>query len=202
MGLFGKSKRSQQIQTLTDEVSRSLALSQQLQQQAIAGMGMDMNTMLHAASSAMQPGVMQELTAYRDRVTRLHAHGVEVPATLRSLELGEHSPMLGGRSAQLVLDVEPAGRARYEAATEQVLHDAMAQTLAPGARVTVKVDPDDPQCLMVWGTGTEATPAPAPAAAGSSEDQIARLAKLQKLREMGALTDAEFEEKKAKLLAE
>jgi hypothetical protein len=201
MGLFGKSKRAQQIQGLTDEVARSLALSQQVQQQAIAGVGMDMNTMLQAASNAMQPGVMQQLTAYRDRVTRLHAHGVETPATLRSIELGEHSPMLGGRSAQLILDIEPPGRTPYEVATDQVLHDTMAQTLTAGARVTVKIDPDDPQSVMVWGA---VAPAPASASAvnASPEGPPARLAKLQKLREMGALTDVEYEEKKAKLLAE
>jgi hypothetical protein len=198
MGLFGKSKRTQQVQAVTDEVARSLALSQQLQQQTIAGMGMDMNAMLQAASAAMQPGVMQEMSAYRDRVTRLHAHGVEAPATLRSIELGEHSPMLGGRSAILSLTVEPTGAASYEVHATQVLHDSMATALTPGANVTVKVDPDDPQCLMIWSTGAALGDAPAPAS--SSEDPAARLAKLQTLREMGALTEEEFEAKRAKLL--
>ncbi|MEY2442884.1 MAG: hypothetical protein QOJ46_2310 [bacterium] len=194
MGLFGKSKRSQQVQALTDEVTRSLALSQQLQQQATAGAGMDMNTMLQAASAAMAPGVMQEMAAYRDRVTRLHAHGIETPATLRSIARGEPSPMLGGRSARMSLTVEPAGAASYEVDTEQVLHDTMAAALTPGARVTVKVDPNDANCLMVWSTGTPTAPTTA------TEDPTSRLAKLQKLRDMGALTDEEFEAKKAQIL--
>jgi hypothetical protein len=194
MGLFGKSKRSQQVQALTDEVTRSLALSQQLQQQATAGAGMDMNTMLQAASAAMAPGVMQEMAAYRDRVTRLHAHGIETPATLRSIALGEPSPMLGGRSARMSLTVEPAGAASYEVDTEQVLHETMAPALTPGARVTVKVDPNDAHCLMVWSTGTPTAPTTA------TEDPTSRLAKLQKLRDMGALTDEEFEAKKAQIL--
>lgn len=207
MGLFGKSKTKQQIDAVMAEVGRNVELSEQVAQQALSSSGMDMKAMLAAASGAMQPGVMEELTAYSNRVARLHAHGVETPGTLRSIELGEQSPMLGGRSAQLSLTVEPADAAAYDVRTDQVVNDAFAQALTPGARVTVKVDPDDPQCVMVWGTGSPSAhasaPAPPTAAANASgEDPTARLAKLQELREMGALSDEEFEAKKAKLLGE
>jgi hypothetical protein len=216
MGLFKKSKRAQQVDAVMAEVGRNVELSAQVAQQGIAGSGMDMKTLLAAASSAMQPGVMEEMTAYRDRVTRLHAHGVETPATLRSIEVGEPSPMLGGTSAKLALTVQPDGASDYEVTTDQILQDGMAQALKPGERLTVKVDPDDPQCLMVWGAtstaqpaasapvvATAAAPAPVPtdAPAISSEDMITRLAKLQELREMGAISEDEFEEKKVKLLA-
>jgi hypothetical protein len=197
MGLFGKSKSKQQIDAVMAEVGRNVELSEQFAQQALASSGMDMNALLAAASSAMQPGVMEEMTAYSNRAARLHAHGVETPATLRSIELGEHSPMLGGRSAQLSLTVEPANGAGYDVRTDQVVHDGFAQALTPGAQVTVKVDPDDPQCVMVWGTGP-----PTAAANASGEAPSARLAKLQELREMGALSDEEFQAKKAKLLGE
>jgi hypothetical protein len=207
MGLFGKSKSKQQIDAVMAEAGRNVELSEQFAQQALASSGMDMNALLAAASSAMQPGVMQEMTAYSNRAARLHAHGVETPATLRSIELGEHSPMLGGRSAQLSLTVEPANGAGYDVRTDQVVHDAFAQALTPGAQVTVKVDPHDPQCVMVWGTGSpsaqaSATVPPTAAADASGEEPIARLAKLQELREMGALSDEEFQAKKAKLLGE
>jgi hypothetical protein len=48
---------------------------------------------------------------------------------------------------------------------------------------------------MPWGT----TGAAAPAGTGG---QIAKLERLQKLRESGALTDSEFAREKAKVLAE
>ena len=48
---------------------------------------------------------------------------------------------------------------------------------------------------LPWGT----TP---PSGGGGTSGQIAKLERLQKLRESGALTDAEFEREKAKVLAE
>ena len=44
------------------------------------------------------------------------------------------------------------------------------------------------------------TPAPAPAPAAGSGDHIAELERLAKLRDSGALTDAECEQQKAKIL--
>jgi hypothetical protein len=48
---------------------------------------------------------------------------------------------------------------------------------------------------LPWGTA-------APSGGGGTSGQIAKLERLQKLRESGALTDAEFEREKAKVLAE
>lgn len=49
---------------------------------------------------------------------------------------------------------------------------------------------------LPWGSGI-------PSSGGSSTSgQITKLERLQKLRESGALTDAEFEREKAKVLAE
>jgi len=49
---------------------------------------------------------------------------------------------------------------------------------------------------LPWGSGGGVS------ASGGSGGQIAKLERLQKLRESGALTDAEFEREKAKILAE
>jgi len=45
-----------------------------------------------------------------------------------------------------------------------------------------------------------ATPAAAPAAGGLSDESIARLKQLAELRQSGILSDAEFEEQKARIL--
>jgi len=48
--------------------------------------------------------------------------------------------------------------------------------------------------------GAEFTPAPAPPPQPGGGDHIAELERLAKLRDSGALTDAEFEQQKAKIL--
>ena len=50
--------------------------------------------------------------------------------------------------------------------------------------------------MRPWGS------APPSSAAGGTSGQIAKLERLQKLRESGALTDVEFEREKAKVLSE
>lgn len=57
----------------------------------------------------------------------------------------------------------------------------------------------DPAAGFATATATAAPPAAAPASAG---DPIAQIQKLGELRSAGILTEAEFEEKKAKLLAQ
>jgi hypothetical protein len=71
-----------------------------------------------------------------------------------------------------------------------VFPESVASALAEGQRITVRVDPHDPQSLMVWNTMQ------APAV---SDDAQTRLAKLEALHARGVLTDDEFEAQRAKL---
>jgi hypothetical protein len=100
--------------------------------------------------------------------------------------------------------VQPPARVPYEAAAQQVMVVDLVNQLTEGVSVTVKVSPDDPQSLMVWGVTGAASAAPTapttPAAGGS--DRVGRLTKLQSLRAAGAINDVEFEEQKARILAE
>jgi hypothetical protein len=50
--------------------------------------------------------------------------------------------------------VHPAGGDDYKVSTSQSMHEQTMQGVAEGARVTVKVDPDDPQSLLVWGAAS------------------------------------------------
>jgi Short C-terminal domain len=199
MGLFGRNK--QEKQNLTAEVARNLKVSQQLVDQKLAATGLDASSAaaLAAAAGAMQPAEMQAAQAYGQRAARLFRSGVDTPATVRSIELGEHSPMLGGMPAEVGLTVEPPGGAPYAATAGQIMNASLSAMLAPGQRVTVKVDPADPLSVMVWAVDGAA---PAPAAADSSTDRIGRLTRLQELRSTGALSEDEFQQQKAKLLAE
>jgi hypothetical protein len=44
-----------------------------------------------------------------------------------------------------------AGGADYSVATSQSMHEQTLKGVEQGATVAVKVDPDDPQSLLVWG---------------------------------------------------
>lgn len=179
-------------------------------EELLAKMGLDPATLQQAAGKIQTVATAEGRTrmAYRLLVQRVAA-GAEMPATLRSFTIGEPQPQMGGMSVLLELVVEPAGGTAYAATANQVLPEAIIQTLAENQRVTVKVAPDDPQCLMLWnaphaeggadpdtGRPLEAT-GPAP----STDDRIARLEKLQALRDSGVLTDDEFQAQKAKILA-
>jgi hypothetical protein len=102
---------------------------------------------------------------YTQRLQRIMANGNEMPATLRSCELGEAEPQMRARKVRLDLTIEPSGAAPYDAGFDQVLPDAIWSTLAAGQRVTVKVAADDPRCAMLWNT---------PHAAGGADPETGR----------------------------
>jgi Short C-terminal domain len=179
-------------------------------QELLARMGLDPRTLQQAAGKiqAVTTALSPTQVAYRMLVQRV-ATGAEMPATLRSFIVGEAQPQMRGVSVSLELVVEPPGGATYAATADQVLPDAIIQTLAEGQRVTVKVAKDDPQCLMLWNTPHAAGGAnpdtgralDTTSPGGSTDDRIARLEKLGELRDAGVLTEDEFHAQKAKILA-
>jgi hypothetical protein len=179
-------------------------------QEMLAKMGLDPATLQQAAGriQAVTTSQGRAQVAYRLLVQRVAA-GAEMPATLRSIAIGEAQPQMGGVSVSLELMVEPPGSTTYAATADQVLPEAITQTLAEGQRLTVKVAPDDPQCVMVWNTPHAAggadpdtgRPLDATGPGASTDDRIARLEKLGELRDAGVITEDEFQAQKAKILA-
>jgi Short C-terminal domain len=154
-------------------------------------------------------GLDPALLAYQQRMQQIMSSGSEMPATLRSFELGEVQPQIGGRMVRLELTIEPSTASHYDASFDQVLPETVWPTLAAGQRLTVKVSSEDPQCAMLWNTPHAAGGADpetgrpleaAPAAQAAEESRIERLTKLQELRSSGVLTEQEFQAQKAKLL--
>ena len=176
-------------------------------QELLAKMGLDPATLRQAAGrvQAATAAMGTTQTAYRLLVQRVAA-GAEMPATLQSFSIGEAQPQMGGVSVSLELLVEPPDGATYAATADQVLPEAIIGTLAAGQRVTVKVAPDDPQCLMLWNTPYAAggadpeTGRPLAATGVPTDDPITRLEKLGELRDTGVLTEDEFQAQKAKIL--
>ena len=99
------------------------------------------------AKQAMSPGGQM---AERDKITRINEAGVEARATVNSMrETG--TQLGGGHQIQFELTVHPASGEDYAVSMEQSMHDATLQGISEGGDVVVKVDPEDPQSLMVWG---------------------------------------------------
>jgi hypothetical protein len=154
------------------------------------------------ASVGLDPAIL----AYRQRLQRIMASGNEMPATLRSFELGEAQPQMGGRMVRLDLAIEPSGASRYDASVDQLLPEAIWPTLATGQRLTVKVASDDPQCVMLWNTpnaagGADPETGQSVGAAPAPQDaRTERLTKLEELRSSGVLTEEEFQAQRSKIL--
>jgi hypothetical protein len=109
------------------------------------------------------------------------------------------------------LEVHVSGRRPYRVNNMYMV--PAGATLGQGVTLPIKVDQNDPSRIAIdWDSAQRApergevrpvgdsgfTPAPAPSAGG--DDHIAELERLAKLRDSGALTDAEFEQQKAKIL--
>jgi hypothetical protein len=100
------------------------------------------------AKQAMSPGAQME---DRDKIAKINQSGVEGRATVDSMrEVG--TQLGGGHEIEFELTVHPAQGEDYSVSTSQSMHEQTMQGVAEGADVIVKIDPDDPQSLLVWGS--------------------------------------------------
>jgi hypothetical protein len=89
----------------------------------------------------------------RNKIQRLNQVGVMATATVNSMQ--ETGTQLGGgHQIDFELTVHPDGGADYPVSVSQSLHDVTLQGIATGGKISVKVDPDDPQSLLVWGAAS------------------------------------------------
>ena len=89
----------------------------------------------------------------RDKIMKLNKVGVLTPAVVDSMkEVG--TQLGGGHQIDFDLTVQPEGGEAYQVHVSQSLHDATLQGITEGGKITVKVDPDDPQSLLVWGAAS------------------------------------------------
>jgi hypothetical protein len=106
-----------------------------------------LDKVMGTAKQAVSPGAM---SGERDKIMRINKVGVETPATVDSMQ--ETGTQLGGgHQIDFELTVHPAGGEDYHAHLSQSMHDVTLQGIASGGNVIVKVDPEDPQSMLVWG---------------------------------------------------
>jgi hypothetical protein len=194
--MFKRDKRNKDaVDGALEQLRQSSDLANQLTAKAGREVGMDVQEMMRAGKQSVAGGGQQQMLDYAARMARLTQSGVEASAVVRSVSLGEPSPLQGGVPAHLEVTVEPASGDAYDVSTDQVLHESVAHALAAGQRITVKVDPADARSVMVWGVAEGSS------ADAQTPDSAERLAKLERLHAQGVLTDEELTAQRAKLEA-
>lgn len=99
---------------------------------------------------------------------------------------------------RLRLRVETQGNPVYE--MTHVDFVGLGQSVVPGRRLLVYVDRKQPERLAIdWGGSTEPLAASPPA---SSQDVSARLAELDRLRQLGQITQAEYDAHRQRVLSD
>ena len=189
---------------------QSKELQRQQQEQAgykpgFGGQMQQMGDMLNQANEQLG-----ELTDQGGDQQRILAEGIAGNAVI----VGMGTPARGAQQFNLDLDLEVhvSGRAPYRVANQYIV-PASAQ-LGPGVTLPVKLDPNDQATIAIDWNNVSTSPARgevrpvsggegfSPESSGGSAggDSVAELERLAKLRDSGALTDAEFEQQKAKIL--
>jgi hypothetical protein len=209
MGLFKSMKDLSEMTKSAKELQK-----QQLQEQGYgSGMKGQMAQMGDMISASKD--MLSELTDQSGDRDRVLAEGIDAQGVI----VGMGTPARGAQWFNLNIDLEVhvSGRAPYRV-NKQYLVPASAQ-LGQGVTLPIKVDPKDQAAIAIdWdrapagpaedivrpaGAGAQTAPAQSFASTGSpagSPDAVTQLEKLAKLRDSGALTDAEFEQQKAKIL--
>ena len=204
MGLF---KSMKDLSSLTKEAKQ---LQRQQQQEAgyKPGFGGQMSQMGDMLSQAKDQ--LADLTDSSGERAGILANGIAGQGVI----VAHGTPERGAQWFNLDLDLEVnvPGRQAYRVANSFMV--PATASLGPGVTLPVKVDQNDPAKVAIdWDSAPKGpaqgevrpvagsggfAPAPSPSAGGG--DNIAELERLAKLRDSGALTDAEFEQQKAKIL--
>jgi len=156
---------------------------------------------------------LKDLSDQSGEQSRLLTEGIAGEAVI----VGMGTPARGAQMFNLDIDLEVhvPGREAYRVANQYLV--PASATLGQGIKLPVKVDPNDPAKLAIdWNSAAkgpargEVRPVgdsgfsppqrSAPVGGGSGGDSVAQLERLAKLRDAGALTDAEFEQQKARIL--
>lgn len=207
MGLFKGMK------DLAGVTKQAKDLQEQQQKEAgykpgMGGMMSQMGDMLGQANEGLK-----DLADQSGDQSRLLTEGIDGEAVI----VGMGTPARGAQQFNLDMDLEVhvSGRQPYRVANQYIV--PASATLGQGVKLPVKVDPNDPAKLAIdWAnaatgpargevrpagdSGFSAVPPAAPASTSGGGDSVAELERLAKLRDSGALTDAEFEQQKAKIL--
>ena len=102
-----------------------------------------------AATSKVGVGASRGQMDLANKAKRLMDRGVDAPAHIDSMTATGDTDKPGGTEYVISLTVKPASGAPYEATTNQYVYPS--SPFSEGQDVTVKVDPEDPSEVMIFG---------------------------------------------------
>lgn len=102
-----------------------------------------------AATSKIGIGASADQMALANRAKKLMGSGVDTPAHIDSMEPTGNTDTPGGSENVIGVTISPAGAAPYQATFNQYIYPSAP--FAVGDSVIVKVDPDDPNVVMIFG---------------------------------------------------
>jgi hypothetical protein len=207
MGLFKSMKDlagvTKQAKELQEQQQRDAGYSP-----GFGGMMSQMGDMLGQANEQLS-----ELSGASGDRERILAEGIAGQGVV----VGHGTPARGAQwfNMDIELEVHVSGRQPYRVNNDYLVPSGA--TIGPGATLPIKVDPNDPAKIAIdWqnaarapargevrpvgGDGFSPAPAASAAPAAGGGDSVAELERLAKLRDSGALTEAEFQAQKAKIL--
>jgi hypothetical protein len=104
-----------------------------------------------AATSKVGVGADAGQIELANRAKKLMNEGVDTPAKIDSMTSTGHTDKPGGTEYTIKLTVSPAGGSPYEVTTNQYIYPSAP--FSEGENVTLKVDPADPNVVMIFGKG-------------------------------------------------
>lgn len=128
---------------LFDRIKDAQSQAQDAMQQAGAAQG-----------TGGMPGMAGDMTGmaeYQQRAQKLHAAGVEAPATVDAINNTGQTDVGGGQWVEFSVTISPAGGEPYQTTIGQSMLPAQLEGIAQGAAVTVKYDPDNPSKALIYG---------------------------------------------------
>ena len=102
-----------------------------------------------AATSKVGVGASAAQIELANRAKKLTKVGVDTPAHIDSMAATGNTDKPGGTEYDITLTVTPAAGDTYQVTINQYTYPSNPFT--EGENVTVKVDPDDPQVVMIFG---------------------------------------------------
>jgi hypothetical protein len=201
VGLF---KSIKDLSSLTKDAKQ---LQRQQQQEAgyKSGFGGQMEQMGDMLSQAKDQ--LADLTDSSGERAAILANGLPGQGVI----VAHGTPERGAQWFNLDIDMEVhvSGRQPYRVNNQYMV--PAGATLGQGVSLPIKVDPNDPAKIAIDWDSAQTAPQQgevrpvggagfSPAPSGGGTDSVAELERLAKLRDSGALTDAEFEQQKAKIL--
>lgn len=104
---------------------------------------------VQAATSTVGVGASASQMELGNRAQKLTKVGVDTPAHIDAMNATGNTDKPGGTEYDITLTVTPTGAEAYEVTMNQYIYPS--NPFSEGENVTVKVDPDDRNVVMIFG---------------------------------------------------